>query len=90
MHTRFVRLPSGGTGFITVPGLEAAQAAEEAEGWDESAFKCEPCKAGTLVIIGRVVHKSERNLSDKSRYAYTFHVIEGDESKAIYECVPCL
>jgi ectoine hydroxylase-related dioxygenase (phytanoyl-CoA dioxygenase family) len=35
-------------------------------------------KAGTLVLIhGNVLHKSEKNTSDKSRFAYTFHVIEG-------------
>ncbi|KAL4938469.1 hypothetical protein BDV06DRAFT_225952 [Aspergillus oleicola] len=37
-------------------------------------------KAGSLVLIhGNVLHKSERNTGDKSRYAYTFHVIEGGE-----------
>lgn len=86
VHTRFVRLPQGGTGFVAVPGLEDVKAAEEAEGFDESAFKCEPCKAGTLVLIGRVVHKSERNLSEKSRFILAHHIIEGDESKAVYEC----
>jgi hypothetical protein len=34
---------------------------------------------GTLVVIhGNVLHKSEANRSLKSRYIYTFHVIEGD------------
>jgi Phytanoyl-CoA dioxygenase (PhyH) len=34
---------------------------------------------GTLVIIhGNVLHKSEANRSLKSRYIYTFHVIEGE------------
>lgn len=33
--------------------------------------------AGDLVLIhGSVLHKSERNLSHKTRYAYTFHMIE--------------
>lgn len=33
---------------------------------------------GTLVLIhGSVLHKSEKNLSEKSRYIYTFHCIEG-------------
>lgn len=41
---------------------------------------------GTLVLIhGSVLHKSEKNLSDRSRYIYTFHAIEGDESKAKYD-----
>ena len=34
---------------------------------------------GTLVVIhGNVLHKSEANRSLKSRYIYTFHVIEGE------------
>jgi ectoine hydroxylase-related dioxygenase (phytanoyl-CoA dioxygenase family) len=37
-------------------------------------------KAGSLVLIhGNVLHKSEKNTGDKSRFAYTFHVIEGAE-----------
>lgn len=33
--------------------------------------------SGTLVLIhGSVLHKSERNTSEKTRYAYTFHMIE--------------
>ncbi|EOD53018.1 putative phytanoyl- dioxygenase protein [Neofusicoccum parvum UCRNP2] len=36
-------------------------------------------KAGTLVLIhGNVLHKSEKNLSEKSRFIYTFHCIEGE------------
>lgn len=32
---------------------------------------------GDLVLIhGSVLHKSERNRSDKTRFAYTFHMIE--------------
>ena len=32
---------------------------------------------GALVLIhGEVVHKSEQNLSDRSRQAYTFHLME--------------
>lgn len=34
-------------------------------------------KAGSLALIhGSVLHKSQKNTSDKSRYAYTFHVID--------------
>ncbi|AEO63478.1 5aca7fb2-ae02-454c-8004-2b91c042638c [Thermothielavioides terrestris] len=37
-------------------------------------------KAGTLVLIhGNLLHKSERNLSQKGRIIYTFHIIEGAE-----------
>ncbi|KAI1910519.1 Phytanoyl-CoA dioxygenase domain-containing protein 1 [Ophidiomyces ophidiicola] len=36
--------------------------------------------AGSLVLIhGNALHKSEKNTSEKSRFAYTFHVIEGAE-----------
>jgi phytanoyl-CoA hydroxylase len=36
-------------------------------------------KAGSLVIIhGSVVHQSLKNNSSRNRFAYTFHVIEGD------------
>lgn len=32
---------------------------------------------GTLVLIhGSVLHKSEKNTSQRTRYAYTFHMIE--------------
>ncbi|CAG8473196.1 1953_t:CDS:10 [Ambispora gerdemannii] len=46
--------------------------------YDESQFVLEECKAGTLVLIhGSVLHKSEANRSGRSRFIYTFHVIEG-------------
>lgn len=36
---------------------------------------------GTCIIIhGQVVHKSEPNYSQKSRHAYTFHVIETENN----------
>jgi ectoine hydroxylase-related dioxygenase (phytanoyl-CoA dioxygenase family) len=45
----------------------------------EEEYTIGPVKAGTLVLIhGNVLHKSEKNLSGKSRFIYTFHVIEGD------------
>lgn len=35
-------------------------------------------KAGTLVLIhGNLLHKSEKNTSQKGRMIYTFHMIEG-------------
>lgn len=40
---------------------------------------------GDLVLIhGSVLHKSERNTSQNTRFAYTFHMIEGPE-KAQYD-----
>ena len=29
-----------------------------------------------MLIHGQVMHKSEQNLSDKPRHAYTFHMVE--------------
>ncbi|KAK9329493.1 hypothetical protein V1520DRAFT_295306 [Lipomyces starkeyi] len=61
-----------GTGFITLDGVEPPREPAEDE------FIMPPCPAGTLVLIhGSILHKSETNKSRKSRYAYTFHMIEG-------------
>lgn len=39
-------------------------------------------KAGSLVLIhGNILHKSEKNLSQKGRIIYTFHIIEGVEDR---------
>ncbi|XP_045052723.1 phytanoyl-CoA dioxygenase domain-containing protein 1 isoform X3 [Desmodus rotundus] len=66
---RMVRAPAGsapGTSFL---GSEPA--------WDNSLFVPTPVQRGALVLIhGEVVHKSEQNLSDRSRQAYTFHLME--------------
>ncbi|KAI9712205.1 MAG: hypothetical protein M1812_006939 [Candelaria pacifica] len=90
VEKRFVRLEGGGTGFVNVEGErfprknERLQSKEEV-GTDtpeeEEGYTIEEVKAGTLVLIhGNVLHKSERNLSGKSRFVYTFHVIEGNNS----------
>ncbi|KAI0769337.1 phytanoyl-CoA dioxygenase [Trametes elegans] len=68
---RFVRLPGGGTGFeqLVPPG----QAPKNPEG----KYILEACLPGDLVLIhGSVLHKSERNTSAQTRFAYTFHMIE--------------
>ncbi|KAI3406898.2 hypothetical protein KGF56_000190 [Candida oxycetoniae] len=37
-----------------------------------------PCKAGSLILINNsVLHKSDKNQSQNSRFAYAFHVIDG-------------
>jgi len=47
--------------------------------WPEGATVAAEAKAGTLVIFdGRAPHMSGANLSDKSRHAYTLHVIDGN------------
>lgn len=50
--------------------------------FSQDQFIACPVKKGSLVIIhGLVIHQSELNRSDKSRYAYTFHVMETDNVK---------
>lgn len=69
---RFVRDGLGGTTFEAVEGVE--ETAEPAE----EDFRVLDISAGSLVLIhNSVLHKSEANVSDKSRYAYTFHAIDG-------------
>ncbi|KAF5348736.1 hypothetical protein D9758_006810 [Tetrapyrgos nigripes] len=71
---RFVRLPEGGTGFERLMSEEEEQeATEHAKG----KYILEACGPGDLVLIhGSVLHKSERNTSQNTRFAYTFHMIE--------------
>lgn len=71
--------PDAGTTFLQLSN-------EEETKWNEQEAVVAECKAGTLVLIhGSVLHKSEKNLSDKSRFIYTFHMIEGDEERAVYD-----
>lgn len=87
VKSRFVRREEGGTGFEDVAGakfpenldIEELEREEEAEEEEEEGYELGEVKAGTIVLIhGNLLHKSERNLSGKSRFIYTFHVIEGD------------
>lgn len=48
---------------------------------DEKDFVAVPVKAGTAILIDAlVIHKSEKNLSGKSRHVYAFHVYESDKT----------
>ncbi|KAJ3519731.1 hypothetical protein NM688_g9258 [Phlebia brevispora] len=68
---RFVRLPTGGTGFEELIPADAGIKNPEGK------YVLEACNPGDLVIIhGSVLHKSPKNTSSKTRYAYTFHMIE--------------
>ena len=86
---RFVRAPQGGTEFVENDGPAVPRGAQDTQDGDSdddhhhpdpgSGFDTEvlDVKAGALVLIhGNVLHSSEKNTSPKSRYAYTFHVIE--------------
>ncbi|KAK7472502.1 hypothetical protein VKT23_000617 [Stygiomarasmius scandens] len=51
----------------------------------EGKYILEACEPGDLVLIhGSVLHKSERNTSQQTRFAYTFHMIESPP-RAIYD-----
>ncbi|GAA5888795.1 hypothetical protein JCM16303_003015 [Sporobolomyces ruberrimus] len=79
INKRLVRVPEergGGTEIVPIEGVESCGI-----DWDKDEkveWKTAECKTGDLVLIhGSVIHRSERNLSDKSRFIYTFHCIEG-------------
>lgn len=79
--SRFVRKDSGGTKFEDVAGAKFPEGMEieETTTGEEEEYELGEVKAGTLVLIhGNLLHKSEKNLSGKSRFIYTFHVIEGE------------
>ncbi|KAF8514242.1 phytanoyl-CoA dioxygenase [Hysterangium stoloniferum] len=74
---RFVRAPGGGTTFEPLESNNSLK--------PEGEYILEPCEPGDLVLIhGSVLHKSERNTSPLTRFAYTFHMIE-DPAKATYD-----
>jgi len=80
---RFVRLSEGGTGLEDLKhgcGDGVKERFGEVEKGEER-FVVVPVRSGALVIIdGNVLHKSERNTSESSRWIYTFHVIEGEST----------
>ncbi|KAL8669210.1 MAG: hypothetical protein Q9168_006192 [Polycauliona sp. 1 TL-2023] len=81
VKSRFVRKQNGeGTEFADVEGARFPRDLVEVEAktQEEEIYTMGEVKAGTLVLIhGNLLHKSEKNLSGKSRFIYTFHVIEG-------------
>jgi len=45
--------------------------------WQEENSIPLPVEQGTLILLhGRIPHKSKANLSDKSRHAYTLHLVD--------------
>ncbi|KAH7888812.1 hypothetical protein F5I97DRAFT_2005185 [Phlebopus sp. FC_14] len=76
---RFVRMLGGGTGFEQIPCPAPPKSSRVASetGASEDKYILERCEPGDLVLIhGSVLHKSERNTSTNTRYAYTFHMID--------------
>nr|XP_033817919.1 phytanoyl-CoA dioxygenase domain-containing protein 1 isoform X2 [Geotrypetes seraphini] len=52
------------------------------QNYPDAQFVSLPVKKGGLVLIhGEVVHKSELNSSGKSRHAYSFHIIESQDTR---------
>lgn len=70
--SRFIRNANANNGELLIYDRPApVYAAED--------FVPVPVKKGSLVLIhGFAVHKSELNRSNKSRHAYTFHIMETD------------
>ncbi|KAJ6593868.1 phytanoyl-CoA dioxygenase [Mycena capillaripes] len=79
---RFVRLPAGGMGFEPLVAPEVAEQIAAQNKASIDSYVLETCEPGDLVLIhGSVLHKSGRNTSDKTRFAYTFHMIESSGAK---------
>jgi hypothetical protein len=72
--TKFADLKNPDTDYVETD--EAKKLKEKFN--DDSLYEKLIIPAGTLVIInGKTIHKSTKNISDKSRNAYTFHVVDG-------------
>jgi len=67
---RFIRLPDNkGTGFEPLRHNPKESTNDD--------YVLVTCKPGDLVLIhGTVLHKSKRNTSARTRFAYTFHMID--------------
>ena len=78
VETRLVRTGHG-TGFTEVDGARFPRGSEvEKRLAQEEEYVLGEVKAGSLVLIhGNLLHKSEKNLSQKGRIIYTFHLIDG-------------
>ena len=79
--TEFVERWEGARFPASIPSVAGAQECahdDESKEKEEEEYVLEEVQAGTLVLIhGNLLHKSERNTSGRSRFVYTFHVIEG-------------
>ena len=77
---RFVRSEDGkGTTFVSNVDAEWPKGLAREVGREDEEYELGEVKAGTLVLIhGNIMHKSEKNTSQKGRMIYTFHCIEGE------------
>jgi phytanoyl-CoA hydroxylase len=77
LSRRFVRTDS------TQDGDNLLEWTATALDYEDGQFVKVPVKSGDLVLIhGLVVHRSAQNLSQKSRWAYTFHAY--DKGRSVY------
>ncbi|KAF7270735.1 phytanoyl-CoA dioxygenase domain containing 1 [Rhynchophorus ferrugineus] len=75
VHRRYVRNPDSTSEELLIYDRQAPF-------YQKSSFTAVPVPKGSLVLIhGQVVHFSEINKSQKSRHAYTFHIIEQKNTK---------
>ncbi len=75
---RFVKVNKGKDGCNMQKLISEDEMNNLPEDKDED-YKLVECKAGSLVLINHsVLHKSNANRSQKSRYGYVFHIIEGE------------
>lgn len=74
---RFVRKTLD-NGTVTTEFISVDDDKEETYENTEEGYKLVECPKGSLVLIhNSVLHRSNLNLSNSSRYAYAFHVIDG-------------
>jgi len=74
VHRRYMRNPDASSKELMVYDRPAPI-------YPQSSFTPLTVNKGTCIVIhGNVVHKSEPNRSQKSRHAYTFHVIETENN----------
>ncbi|KAI4120236.1 MAG: hypothetical protein LQ341_007568 [Variospora aurantia] len=82
VRSRFVRKEDGGGVEFVDVGADGARfpaGLEVERNQEQETYTMGEVKAGTLVLIhGNLLHQSQKNLSEKSRFIYTFHVIEGE------------
>ncbi|RMX45409.1 hypothetical protein pdam_00015714, partial [Pocillopora damicornis] len=71
---RFIRNPEAGTPTIFTGPKEEPR--------DDNDYNPQLTKKGCLVLIhGAVLHRSFANKSEKSRHAYTFHIVEQENTE---------
>jgi len=77
---RFIRLPNNkGTEFEPLPHTNPKEGGGSSANCstNDDDYVLVTCKPGDLVLIhGNVLHKSKRNMSARTRFAYTFHMID--------------